>query len=157
MYPGSVPHVFESAPSGRSKCRGCGRAIAKDDPRWKSVEEDLRRVVAGDEDVAALVERRREKSQLPPRITPEVVTEIQSDNDASDDFTVIDVYTQDRLGVLYAITRTLTELGLDIGLSKVATEADRACDTFYVRDQAGRKLDADKLHDVTGKLLEALK
>jgi [protein-PII] uridylyltransferase len=134
-----------------------GRAIAKDDPRWKSVEEDLRRVVAGDEDVAALVERRREKSQLPPRVTPEVVTEVQSDNDASDDFTVIDVYTQDRLGVLYAITRTLTELGLDIGLSKVATEADRACDTFYVRDQAGRKLDADKLRDVTGKLLEALK
>ncbi len=134
-----------------------GRAIPKDDSRWKSVEDDLRRVVAGEEEVAALVERRREKSQLPPRVTPEVVTEIQSDNDASETFTVIDVYTQDRLGVLYTITRTLTELGLDIGLSKVATEADRACDIFYVRDRAGRKLDADKLREVAGKLMEALR
>jgi hypothetical protein len=29
-----MPHVFEPAASGRSKCRGCGRAIAKDDIRF---------------------------------------------------------------------------------------------------------------------------
>jgi Poly(ADP-ribose) polymerase and DNA-Ligase Zn-finger region len=29
-----VPHVFESAPSGRSKCRGCGRSIAKGEVRF---------------------------------------------------------------------------------------------------------------------------
>jgi [protein-PII] uridylyltransferase len=133
-----------------------GRVIPKDDPRWTSVEDDLRRVVAG-EDVAALIERRRERSQLPPRVTPQVVTEVQGDNDASDEYTVIDVYAQDRLGVLYTIARTLTELGLDIGLSKVATEADRACDTFYVRDKAGRKLDADKLREVGDTLLAALR
>ncbi len=34
-----MPHVFEHAPSGRSKCRGCGQAIAKDDLRFgESVE-----------------------------------------------------------------------------------------------------------------------
>ena len=27
-------HVFEIAPSGRSKCRGCGKAIAKDELRF---------------------------------------------------------------------------------------------------------------------------
>jgi poly(ADP-ribose) polymerase-like protein len=29
-----MAHVFEMAPTGRSKCRGCGQAIAKDDQRF---------------------------------------------------------------------------------------------------------------------------
>lgn len=29
-----MPHVFEPAPSGRAKCRGCGKAIAKDELRF---------------------------------------------------------------------------------------------------------------------------
>jgi hypothetical protein len=29
-----MPHVFEPAPTGRAKCRGCGRAIAKDELRF---------------------------------------------------------------------------------------------------------------------------
>jgi len=61
------------------------------------------------------------------------------DNEISGDFSVVDVYTQDRLGVLYTITRTLASLQLDIQLSKVATEADRVADVFYVREQGGGK------------------
>src|SRR5262245_18193021 len=29
-----MPHIFEKASSGRAKCRGCGRAIAKDELRF---------------------------------------------------------------------------------------------------------------------------
>ena len=29
-----MPHVFEPAPTGRAKCRGCGRVIAKSDVRF---------------------------------------------------------------------------------------------------------------------------
>ena len=29
-----MPHVFEPAPTGRAKCRGCGRAIAKGELRF---------------------------------------------------------------------------------------------------------------------------
>ena len=29
-----MPHIFEVAPTGRAKCRGCGNAIAKDDVRF---------------------------------------------------------------------------------------------------------------------------
>jgi hypothetical protein len=29
-----MPHVFETAPTGRAKCRGCGEAIAKGDLRF---------------------------------------------------------------------------------------------------------------------------
>jgi [protein-PII] uridylyltransferase len=46
------------------------------------------------------------------------------------------VITEDRPGVLYAITRTLFAQGLDIHRSKIATEANRVVDVFYVRDNA---------------------
>src|SRR5262245_53153688 len=29
-----MPHIFETAPTGRAKCRGCGRAIAKGELRF---------------------------------------------------------------------------------------------------------------------------
>jgi [protein-PII] uridylyltransferase len=109
-----------------------GRPIPASDPRWQRVEDDLSRVLRGEEPVAALIERRRERGGLARRVTPHVPTEIELDNEVSDEFTVIDVFTHDRPGVLYAITHTLTELGLDISFSRVATEAERVADVFYV-------------------------
>jgi [protein-PII] uridylyltransferase len=54
----------------------------------------------------------------------------------SRDFTVLEIVTEDRAGVLYAMTRTLFNESLDIHRSKIATEANRAIDVFYVRDKA---------------------
>jgi len=33
-YPSSMPHIFEVAPTGRAKCRGCGATIAKGELRF---------------------------------------------------------------------------------------------------------------------------
>jgi [protein-PII] uridylyltransferase len=132
-----------------------GRPIT-DAARWKRVEDDLARVLGGDATVEQVIEERRDKSTLPERVVPKVRTEIKVDNDVSGDFSVIDVYTQDRLGVLYTITRTLADLELDIHLSKVATEAHRVADVFYVRDRAGHKLDPDRVDEVNLALGEAL-
>jgi UTP:GlnB (protein PII) uridylyltransferase len=43
------------------------------------------------------------------------------------------------VGVLHAITRTLTDFGLDIHLSKVATEGEQVADIFYVTLGAPRR------------------
>jgi [protein-PII] uridylyltransferase len=132
-----------------------GRAIT-DAKRWARVEEDLERVIAGKISVEALIQERRERSSLPERVVPAVRTEIEVDNEVSADFSVIDVYTQDRLGVLYTITRTLADLHLDIHLSKVATEASRVADVFYVREESGGKLTSDRVDEVTLALAESL-
>jgi [protein-PII] uridylyltransferase len=114
-----------------------GRAI-RDAARWRAVQDDLGRVLGGEATIADVIAARRERSVLPQKVKPRVLTEVEIDNDVSVDFTVVDVYTQDRLGVLYTIARTLAEQGLDIHLSKVATEAERVGDIFYVRDRATR-------------------
>ena len=132
-----------------------GRAIT-DPARWKRVEDDLARVLGGSATVEQVIEERRDKSSLPERVVPKVRTEIKVDNEVSSDFSVIDVYTQDRLGVLYTITRTLADLELDIHLSKVATEAHRVGDVFYVRERSGAKLDDHRVDEVRLALGEAL-
>ncbi len=132
-----------------------GRAIT-DESRWQRVEEDLQAVVAGELEVERLLDSRREKGGLPERVTPAVRTEIEVDNQVSAQFSVVDVYTQDRSGVLYAITRTLSSLSLDIQLSKVATEADRVADVFYVREAGGGKLSPQRVDELQLALGEAL-
>ena len=81
---------------------------------------------------------------------PRVGTSIEVDNEVSDHFTVLDVYTQDRVGVLFAITNTLFHLGLSIHLAKITTNVDQVLDVFYVTDAAGKKV-----HD--GARLERIK
>ena len=46
----------------------------------------------------------------------------------------------DRLGLLYDLTRTLAEHGLEIYISKATTVLDQVADSFYVKDAQGRKL-----------------
>ena len=86
------------------------------------------------------------------------MTEIEVDNEVSADYTVIDIYTQDKLGVLFAITTTLAALGLDVYFSKVGTEADRVADVFYVRDkETGEKITGEgRLAQINRALEEAL-
>ncbi len=75
-----------------------------------------------------------------PARPPQVIV----DNTSSDFFTLIEVFTDDRVGLLYLITRTLFDLGLDIRIAKVSTKGDQIADVFYVRDLEGQKVDDNK-------------
>ncbi len=63
------------------------------------------------------------------------------DNKISDSFTLIQVFTQDKLGLLYKITRTLTDLRLAIRTARISTENNQATDEFYVHDLTGKKVE----------------
>ncbi|HTM20168.1 MAG TPA: ACT domain-containing protein, partial [Kofleriaceae bacterium] len=139
-----------------------GRAIDADDARWERLRGDLTGLVAGGKvdpaAVADLLARRRQKSFLDRRVTPAVATEIRIDNQDSADYTVVEVFTRDRVGVLYAITHALAELDLDIHLAKISTEGEKVADVFYVRHAAsGAKItEADELKKVTARISQAL-
>jgi [protein-PII] uridylyltransferase len=53
---------------------------------------------------------------------------------------VVEIETEDRLGLLYIISQTLAELGLDISAARIATERGAAIDSFYVSDADGVKV-----------------
>jgi len=68
-------------------------------------------------------------------------TQINVDNEASNFFTIIEVFTYDAPGLLFTITDTLFKCGLDVWVAKIATQVDQVADIFYVRDVEGQKVD----------------
>ena len=132
-------------------------SIITDENRWKKVRDDTEKVIKGEIDVAAMVEKRQRPSVLTVRPTPRFPTRIEFDNEVSEKYTVIDIYTHDKVGLLYMITSTLTHLGLYIGVSKVSTKVDQVVDVFYVLDIFGQKIvDSDKLENIRERLRTAI-
>jgi [protein-PII] uridylyltransferase len=105
--------------------------------RWREFRGTLRKAIEGRVSLGARVQDKRR--YYPSRA--DVAVTVAVDNDASDFFTVIEVGAADRIGLLFDITRTLAELGLDVHLAKVATYDGRVVDAFYVRDELGRKIE----------------
>ncbi len=129
-----------------------------DEETWQGFTADLAQALAGELDVRELVAQHTRPSSLPPRFVPRVEPEVAIDNAISERLTVIDVQAPDRLGVLHAITRALSEQGLVIHLSKVATEAGRVVDIFYVSDgpNGGKLTAATRLEEVKRAVLAAI-
>ncbi|WP_312531019.1 [protein-PII] uridylyltransferase [Paracoccus sp. (in: a-proteobacteria)] len=67
-------------------------------------------------------------------------THITFDNEGSDIYTLIEVDTRDRPGLLYDLTRTLAENHIQIVSAVIATFGAQVVDTFYVKDAFGLKL-----------------
>ncbi|MDH3230569.1 MAG: [protein-PII] uridylyltransferase [Alphaproteobacteria bacterium] len=82
---------------------------------------------------------------VPPRVL--------IDNTASRTYTVIEVNGRDRPGLLYDMTRALSDLGLQIASAKIFTYGARVVDVFYVRDVFGMKVEHEAKHKQLRKAL----
>ena len=107
-------------------------------------ESLLDRVLTGPEvDLAALIRRHIVARPRYQAYTGErIPTQIRLDNEASDTRTLIEIETEDRLGLLYTISQTLAELALDISAARIVTERGAAIDSFYVRELDGSKVES---------------
>lgn len=137
---------------------GRGSAIG-DQAAWGRFGGDLDRVLRDAVDVRELIlARRREvlrrpayKGAAPPP------TRVEFDNVVSETHTVLDVRTADRLGLLYVISSVLNDLGLDLSLAKITTEADQAVDVFYVTEPDGSKVpEGPRMEEIRRRLTEAI-
>jgi [protein-PII] uridylyltransferase len=81
-------------------------------------------------------------------------TQVRVDNSTSDRYTILDIFTHDRMGLLYTIAGTLLHCGLSVAVAKIGTYLDQVVDVFYVTDQEGHKIsDEDRLRDLRARLL----
>ena len=86
-----------------------------------------------------------------------VPTSISFDNEGSDIYTVIEVDTRDRAGLLYDLTRALSEANVYIASAVIATYGEQVVDTFYVKDMFGLKFHAkNKQKTLEKRLREAI-
>lgn len=84
-------------------------------------------------------------------------THITFDNEGSEIYTIIEVDTRDRPGLLYDLTRTLASNNIYIASAVIATYGAQVVDSFYVKDMFGLKLHAkSKQEALERKLRQAI-
>ncbi|WP_417256548.1 [protein-PII] uridylyltransferase [Celeribacter halophilus] len=84
-----------------------------------------------------------------------VPTSIIFDNEGSEIFTIIEVDTRDRPGLLYDLTRVLAENNISIVSAQIATYGAQVVDSFYVKDMFGMKIHSESKQRALEKKLRA--
>ncbi len=64
-------------------------------------------------------------------------TRVAVDNEASSQYTIVEIYSADSPGQLYRITQTLADFGINIYRAYIATEVEQLIDVFDVLDSEG--------------------
>lgn len=139
--------------------RRLGRGVGGEVPGSlvERVERDFERLVTGEITADELLARASATPAWARVRAPEVPTQVTVDNDASPRFTVVDVHTRDRTGLLHVMARTMHAQGLSIALSKVSTEGVKVADVFYVTDADGDKVrDPERLRALARTLQSTL-
>jgi [protein-PII] uridylyltransferase len=109
--------------------------------RQESIGATIRAVLRGEERIEEVLGRGTRLSSVrsvPPKRQP---TEIRIDNETSDRYTILDVFADDRQGLLYVITNAIFSQGLSVHAARISTRLDQAADVFYVTDAEGRKVE----------------
>jgi [protein-PII] uridylyltransferase len=146
---GRILDVFRVSHRGRPE-------LVMAEQKWAKFRSTLDGVLEGKVDVARLVEN-SQRSLFLQRHAPKVSTVIQTDNEASDNFTIVEVFTEDQIGVLFKIAYALHQLGLSIHVAKISTNVDQVADIFYVTDERGEKIwDQARLDSIRLSLQESL-
>ncbi len=101
------------------------------------LQESLEKI---DYDFTPLLEKARKRTAFHIPIGLELPTKLVISNEIHSGYTVIDLQTADRLGLLYDVLICLSRAKVNIALSRIATEKGAAFDSFYVTDLESRKI-----------------
>ena len=123
--------------------------------RAEKIAATIERLLTGEVRLADVVlTKRKPKPRLSAfTVEPQVVI----DNTLSDALTVIEINGLDRPGLLYDVTREISDLNLDIASAHIATFGEKAVDVFYVTDLTGKKITSKSRESaIRERLLKAL-
>ncbi|MGI8724148.1 MAG: [protein-PII] uridylyltransferase [Methyloceanibacter sp.] len=123
--------------------------------RARKIASNIELMLKGEARLAELVRtKRKPKSRLSAfTVEPQVVI----DNTLSDALTVIEINGLDRPGLLYDVTREISDMNLDIASAHIATFGEKAVDVFYVTDLTGKKITSStRIGTIRERLLKAL-
>jgi [protein-PII] uridylyltransferase len=121
------------------------RPVTEESER-NQVESVLRQALSVSEfDFGPLLNKARRRPIYQASTDIELPTKLTISNEVHPAYTVIDLQTADRMGLLYDVLRCFAAAQINIAHSRIATEKGAAFDSFYVNDAEGRKLSSRPL------------
>ena len=113
----------------------------------------LEDVLQGRTDLAARLKGREEG--IFKRKLPGFAPVIHCDNESSRRYTIVEIVAENALGLLYRVSRAMSESGCDVDLVLIATEGRRAIDVFHLT-RHGDKLSLEQQATLIGNLQRVL-
>jgi [protein-PII] uridylyltransferase len=121
------------------RVRGAHGSVPED--RWQQVRRDIASALDGHLDLDDQLGRKAAQSRRRRMGTRSGASlQVVVDNHASQTHTVVEVHTEDRLGLLRMITKALVDVGCDLSFAKIATYGVEVVDVFYVHDLEGHRV-----------------
>lgn len=108
--------------------------------RYAKIENDLKSVVAGNLQINQEIARMKSKWWRIESKFFKRAGRIKIEFEKHKKYTIIDIFSPDRLGFLYQVTSKMSELGLIIYMAKISTKGDDIVDSFYVLNRNGKKI-----------------
>jgi [protein-PII] uridylyltransferase len=123
--------------------------------RRQEVATTIEDVLLGRKSVESLFAA-RPVAPPPPRVNhPSTGGPAQAaiDNGTSERYSIVEIFADDRQGLLYEITHALFEMGLSIASAKISTRLDQVVDAFYVTERStGGKVPDAKVGPIVERL-----
>jgi [protein-PII] uridylyltransferase len=83
-------------------------------------------------------------SQTPPLYQAverdSIPTAVTFDNERMPRRTIVEIETEDRVGLLYIVSKVFAELSIDLSYAKILTEKGAAIDSFYIQNKKKKKV-----------------
>jgi [protein-PII] uridylyltransferase len=123
-------------------------------PEWERFKTSVHDVLMGKTDLDRMLkDRMRAEKHAAPKV--KVETKIEIDNDCSAQSTLLEVITQDKPGLLHAISSEISREQFNIEIALIETEGQMAIDVFYLT-QNRAKLSIEQAEQLRTSLLKAL-
>ncbi len=127
------------------------------DEEMTRIAEDVRRILAGEQTVEALMSHYRRFTSPSSGHLGESDIQVEIDNESSRHFTIVDVFAPDRHGLLYVIAQALFALEVSVHSAIIATRLDQVVDVFYVSYHQRKITDPERIHHMKTDLSQHIR
>ena len=132
------------------------RTLELNQPEWERFKRSISDVLMGEADLDRMLQDRKRSEEKNRILKVKIDTQITFDDTCSSTSTLVQVITQDHLGLLHRICSRFSYLECNIEIALIDTEGQMAIDAFYLTS-GGTKLILEHQKQLEEALLEELK
>ena len=125
--------------------------------RYQKIEKDLKSAILNELKIDKEFDRVKQKWKRILNASGTHFKNIFVDFENQYNFSIIEVHSPDKIGLLYTITNKLAELGLAVTFAKIVTKLDGIIDVFYVLKNNGQKLRKSEFEFIRSELITEIK